>query len=80
MKKFEKEIKTDTLEDLTESFNGSLNNIIQFLQDFQEKYKNYDKLWVETYQYYEEFDIKLYGNRLETDEEYNKRINQYKNK
>lgn len=56
-------------------YNGDVDNLIKFLTQLKLDYNGvFDKLEIETDNYYDDISIELYGWRYETDEEFDKRI------
>lgn len=74
--KKEKQIITDTIEyiDVFEFFNKDLKSIISELTFYQDEYKKYNKIYFD-YEHNEcSASARMYGQRLETDEELQNRI------
>jgi hypothetical protein len=55
-------------------FEGDIDDIIRQLSSLKEQYNTYSKHNLEIYENYSDATLSLYGERLETDEEYSKRI------
>lgn len=55
-------------------FDGNIDSIISLLTSLKESYSHYEDLYISCNRYYENIDFILSGIRLETDEEFNKRI------
>ena len=61
-------------------FDGKIDDVIQMLANYRDTYiaSGYMNIRISADQYYDTVDIDLYGDRYETDEEYEKRINMVK--
>lgn len=69
-----KRIKTEELMSFDiDQFNGSLDRLIEWLESLEDEFNEYSNLRIDSYRFYDEVEIRLVGERLETDEEFEKR-------
>ena len=73
---WEKQQNRHCIKSLSNDFyDGDVDKLIKFLTQLKLDYDGvFDKLEIETYNYYDDTSIELYGWRYETDEEFDKRI------
>lgn len=72
----ERQLKTFILIDTlsVSDFNGKIDDVIKFLQEKKAAWHGYLNIRIDASQHYDDVSIELYGDRLETDDEYAARI------
>lgn len=71
MKRYIREVIKDFNSDI---LGGRLDYVLDRLKELKETHKTYQELYTDIDYNYEGIEIRLFGERLETDEEYDKRI------
>lgn len=78
MAQLERKKFTQFLKDIDlQSLSGNLDSVISDLENLKQIYCTYENLQIEFEHFYEEVSCKLYGDREETDAEYNLRLQKF---